>query len=197
MRTTMGRSGKSSRSPSNRPPNCRYPIWRSAYSACSFAYFMPYGSYDPVSEEWMNCLSASRALKLKRVKKSEPANAPALVRRAFKPRSTGVFKSILIALLLVLCGLSGSSAQGQTFGCSPAMANDIVCENSKIGNPSSEWDVTGGGDTTIQGFATDISVNQGGTVVFKILTNARAYTINIYRLGYYGGMGARKIATVN
>ena len=25
---------------------------------------------------------------------------------------------------------------------------------------------------------------------------ARAYTINIYRLGYYGGMGARKVATV-
>jgi hypothetical protein len=77
------------------------------------------------------------------------------------------------------------------------MANDIVCENSKIGNPASEWDVVGGGDTTIQGFATDISVNRGETVLFKISTNASAYTINIYRLGYYGGVGARKIATVS
>ena len=39
-------------------------------------------------------------------------------------------------------------------------------------------------------------MNQGGTVAFKINTNAKAYTINIYRLGYYGGMGARKVATV-
>jgi len=78
------------------------------------------------------------------------------------------------------------------------MANDIVCENSKPGNPSNEWDLSavGAGDLTIQGFATDISVNQGGTVLFKVNTNARNYTINIYRLGYYGGSGARKVASI-
>jgi hypothetical protein len=77
-------------------------------------------------------------------------------------------------------------------------ANAIVAENCLPGSPSSEWEVGQGsnGDPTIQGFATDISVNQGGTVDFKINTPAAAYTINIYRLGYYGGMGARKVATV-
>jgi hypothetical protein len=75
------------------------------------------------------------------------------------------------------------------------MANDIVCENSKPGNPPSDWDVSGAGDLTIQGFATDISVNQGQTINFKINTNASAYTIEIYRMGYYGGMGARRIAS--
>lgn len=73
--------------------------------------------------------------------------------------------------------------------------NPIVTENSLPGNPASEWDVSGAGDLTIQGFATDISVNKGQTVHFKISTNASAYTIDIYRLGYYGGMGARKIGT--
>src|SRR5262252_9263896 len=54
--------------------------------------------------------------------------------------------------------------------CSPAAANDIVCENSKTGNPSTQWDINGAGSTSIQGFATDISVNRGGTVHFKIDT---------------------------
>jgi hypothetical protein len=98
--------------------------------------------------------------------------------------------------LLLFVFLPGVS-QAQTFGCTPAMVNDIVCENSKPGNPSSQWDTNGAGDDTIQGFATDISINQGGTVFFKINTDAKAYTIEIYRIGYYGGNGARKIATIS
>src|SRR4030095_14753481 len=68
--------------------------------------------------------------------------------------------------------------------------NAIVTENALPGNPSSEWDITGAGDLSIQGFATDISVNKGQTVHFKIKTDATAYTIKIYRLGYYQGKGA-------
>jgi WD40 repeat protein/methionine-rich copper-binding protein CopC len=75
-------------------------------------------------------------------------------------------------------------------------ANAIVSENCKPGNPASEWDINGVGDTSIQGFATDISVNQGDTVQFKIDTTAPSYRIDIYRLGYYGGQGARKVATI-
>ncbi|WP_018614591.1 DUF4082 domain-containing protein [Segetibacter koreensis] len=73
--------------------------------------------------------------------------------------------------------------------------NAIVTENKLTGNPASEWDISGAGDLSIQGFATDISVNKGQTVRFKIKTNASAYTINIYRLGYYQGNGARKVGT--
>ncbi|HET6995351.1 MAG TPA: N,N-dimethylformamidase beta subunit family domain-containing protein, partial [Chitinophagaceae bacterium] len=73
--------------------------------------------------------------------------------------------------------------------------NPIVIENNLTGNPSSEWDIAGAGDLSIQGFATDISVNKGQTVHFKINTDAAAYTIDIYRLGYYNGMGARKVGT--
>jgi hypothetical protein len=69
--------------------------------------------------------------------------------------------------------------------------NPVVTENALAGNPSSQWDVSGAGDASIQGFATEISVNKGETVRFKIKTNAAAYHINVYRLGYYGGSGAR------
>ncbi len=75
--------------------------------------------------------------------------------------------------------------------------NPIVAENCLAGNPATEWDVSGAGDATIQGFATDISVNRGETVNFKIDTPASGYRLDIYRMGYYGGMGARKVATVN
>ena len=81
--------------------------------------------------------------------------------------------------------------------CVAAPPNAIVAENCLPGNPASEWDISGAGDSTIQGFATDISVNQGGTVNFKINTTATAYRLDIYRMGYYGGNGARKVATVN
>jgi hypothetical protein len=74
--------------------------------------------------------------------------------------------------------------------------NPISIENSQPGNPASEWDISGDGDPSIQGFATDISVNRGGTIPFKVKTNATNYRLDIYRLGYYGGTGARKVATV-
>ena len=56
--------------------------------------------------------------------------------------------------------------------------------------------MTGAGDPAIQGFATDISVTRGETVHFKVDTSANAFSLEIYRMGYYGGQGARLIATV-
>jgi hypothetical protein len=80
--------------------------------------------------------------------------------------------------------------------CAAPVTNPVACENTQAGNPISEWDIVGSGNASIQGFATDISVNRGQTVRFKVDTPATAYQLDIYRLGYYGGAGARKIATV-
>jgi hypothetical protein len=77
-----------------------------------------------------------------------------------------------------------------------APVNRIVAENCQAGQPSTEWDVNGSGDPKIQGFATDISVNAGEPISFKVGTDSPAYRIDIYRLGYYGGMGARRVATL-
>ncbi len=82
-----------------------------------------------------------------------------------------------------------------TVAAQPA-ENPIVGENQLPGNPPSQWDIAGAGDPSIQGFATDISVDQGETVSFKIDTPALDYRLDIYRLGYYGGNGARLVATV-
>ena len=92
--------------------------------------------------------------------------------------------------------VSWNFTTGSVSGSCGTPPNAIVAENCLAGNPASEWDVSGAGDASIQGFATDISVNRGSTVNFKVDTNATAYRFDIYRMGYYGGAGARKVATV-
>jgi hypothetical protein len=74
--------------------------------------------------------------------------------------------------------------------------NAIEAENCLTGTPQSTWDISGAGDATIQGFADQISVNQGGTINFKVSTNASSYHLDIYRMGYYQGNGARLVTTV-
>src|SRR5438067_464012 len=75
-------------------------------------------------------------------------------------------------------------------------SNVIVTENQLPGTPESVWRV-GAGDATIQGFATDVSVNHGQTISFKVNDTAQApYHIDIYRLGYYQGNGARLVGSI-
>ncbi|MEV0203375.1 DUF4082 domain-containing protein [Nonomuraea sp. NPDC050691] len=79
-------------------------------------------------------------------------------------------------------------------GCPPG---SIICEENELpGNPPSEWDIIGAGSPDIQGYPTEISVNHGNTIQFKISTPATDYRLDIYRFGYYGGMGARLITTI-
>jgi hypothetical protein len=102
--------------------------------------------------------------------------------------------AVLVAATLGIVPLSPAQAAGDP--CGPD-GNEIACENSKPGTPMHVWDnFYGAGDHTIQGFATDISVDVGEHIDFKIDTDASEYTIDIYRTGYYDGDGARKIASI-
>ncbi len=110
-------------------------------------------------------------------------------------RTNGAWMQRLIVTTLasvasmLLLGLSASFASAAT-NCSIA-PNPVVCENQLPGDPSSDWEVDGVGDSTIQGYATSMSVDVGQTISFKIDTPADAYHIDILRLGWYGGDGAR------
>jgi hypothetical protein len=80
--------------------------------------------------------------------------------------------------------------------CGPS-GNAISCENSLPGTDPAAWELGyGAGDESIQGFATDISVDAGNRIDFKVDTDATPYTIDIYRTGYYQGLGARHVASV-
>ncbi len=95
----------------------------------------------------------------------------------------------------------GGAATLQSIGAANTMASRIVAENARLDGVAdkSYWDVAH--SRHIEGFATDISVNAGGRVDFKINVNADTfggagsdYKIEIFRLGYYGGAGAREVA---
>ncbi len=96
-----------------------------------------------------------------------------------------------VALVALVIGVVAAPGEGAGDPCATP-ANEIVAENCKPGAPASEVDIAGAGPGPVRGFATDISVDQGGTVQFKIDANA-SYALDIYRLGYYGGAGARKV----
>ncbi|MFD1717160.1 DUF4082 domain-containing protein [Georgenia deserti] len=109
-------------------------------------------------------------------------------------------RRLMIALAIALflgptVVLISSPASAAADPCGPA-GNEISCENSKPGTDPEVWDIWEAGSDDIQGFATDISVDVGGTIDFKIDTDAADYTITIYRTGWYQGKGARQIATV-
>jgi hypothetical protein len=99
----------------------------------------------------------------------------------------------VIIALVVGRGAKDGAIVAQSGGACATPANAIVAENCLPGQTG--WDLARGNDPGIQGFATDISVNAGETVTFKIRTDATSYRIDIYRLGYYNGVGARRIVT--
>jgi N,N-dimethylformamidase beta subunit-like, C-terminal/Domain of unknown function (DUF4082)/Bacterial Ig-like domain/Bacterial Ig domain len=119
-----------------------------------------------------------------------------VVRADREPRSRRFWSLLLVvalgfALLVVLPPPRAAAAP-----CSQPIASKIACENSLPGSPSSEWQISGSGSANLQGFSTDISVDVGSTIGFKIDTTLSSFLIDIYRIGYYGGDGARKVASL-
>lgn len=108
-------------------------------------------------------------------------------------------------------GVASTDMSGETGGATTSLTtmsfavtssattgpNAIVLENMKQGTPQSVWDLMSGPSSSIEGFTTDISYDLGQTVSFKINTDSSNYRIEIYRLGYYGGDGARLMGTIS
>src|SRR5262249_10466136 len=102
-----------------------------------------------------------------------------------------IIGSVLAVLLSMLALFSARPAAADP--CGPPVTSVIACENTLPGDPPSDWQVSGAGDPTIQGFATSMSLNAGQTESFKIDTPASSYHIDILRVGYYQGDGARRV----
>src|SRR5262249_13626341 len=102
-----------------------------------------------------------------------------------------VAKALLAVALLA--SLIPAAQLEPTGALAQACANPVACENAQPGTNPSQWNLPtpDAGDPSIQGFATDISVNKGGTVHFKINTPAPSISVNVYRIGYYQSNGAR------
>ena len=95
--------------------------------------------------------------------------------------------------VLVTVGLFVSTAPQQARPASAAV-NPIVAENQQPG--SSAWRIGGpqAGDATgeIKGYASATSVSQNQSIVLYVTVNpAQSYAIDVYRIGWYGGLGSR------
>jgi hypothetical protein len=123
------------------------------------------------------------------------------MRNRWRPGKLQVVATLILGVALVLSvGLvapPAGAARAATDPCSYASVNPVPCENAQPGTNPTISEVGGGDDASIVGFATDISVNVGGTITFKVKTTSTNYTVKIFRVGYYQGNGARQIATVN
>src|SRR5258708_7839263 len=110
--------------------------------------------------------------------------------RAVRGRLTRLFAAPVAAALVGVLLAVAPATPAQA-----ACANPVACENQLPGTPQSTWDVTNP-STTIQGFADPFSVNVGGSINFKINSPATIYAVDIYRMGYYGGAGARMVTSL-
>src|SRR5689334_16142416 len=114
------------------------------------------------------------------------SRVPLRARSRLLPRLAAPLAVTLAGAVLVISPATPAQA---------ACANPVVCENQLTGTPQTTWDVPNP-SSTIQGFSDPFSVNVGSSINFKIKTPASSYTIDIYRMGYYGGDGARKITSL-
>jgi hypothetical protein len=75
----------------------------------------------------------------------------------------------------------------------PAPANAVVAENRRPGSP--EWRIPDGDvrPRTVEGFADRVSGLQGENVRLYVATEAPSFRVVAYRLGHYGGVGAREV----
>ncbi len=124
------------------------------------------------------------------------------------------FLYLTFALFIILAPISLTLRPSDTIA-----ANPIVLENAKSGttawqsanlqeslnNQGSQEGFGGNGaagssdwtDTALRGYASAQSINVGGSINFYVGTKLPSYSMQIYRMGWYGGAGARLIKSVS
>ncbi|HEY6895315.1 MAG TPA: N,N-dimethylformamidase beta subunit family domain-containing protein [Rhodanobacteraceae bacterium] len=74
-----------------------------------------------------------------------------------------------------------------------AQLSAVQLENAKPGSP--DWEIVNvASDRDIEGYASSTSVNGGDAIDLFISTRDPRYTIDVYRMGWYAGAGARRVA---
>ncbi len=97
----------------------------------------------------------------------------------------------------IRAGGVGASPAQTTPSTAPAVAGPleaawVVGENRRAG--SSAWRLSGvSGGAAIEGYADHTSARVGQTVGLFVSTAASSYHVSAFRMGYYGGLGARLV----
>jgi hypothetical protein len=97
-----------------------------------------------------------------------------------------------IVVLATLCLIFVLLAGGRGRSLFAQSANPIQIENANRG--TTNWLITNTANNhEIEGYASLTSVNAGSNISFFVNTIDPQYTLTIYRLGYYGGLGGRRM----
>src|SRR5579885_1761374 len=109
------------------------------------------------------------------------------------PRRYAYLAAVLVVILLLAGGALVAYVVPPTHHAAAASPNPIQQENRLPGTPG--WNVFSADlqPDTSSGFGSQISVNHGGSIDFYVTTTAPSFTIDIFRTGYYQGIGARLI----
>ncbi|MFI7532199.1 N,N-dimethylformamidase beta subunit family domain-containing protein [Streptosporangium sp. NPDC049376] len=87
---------------------------------------------------------------------------------------------------------AGAALEGTAPTATATEPNPTVAENAKPGDPL--WQATPrGGEHEIEGYADKVSVLPGQTFRLRVSTTAAHYTATAFRMGWYGGAGARRV----
>src|SRR5579883_1478702 len=99
-------------------------------------------------------------------------------------------------LLRIAAAGAGAAAIGWVPEIAKAQSggsNPTATENQKTGTTA--WQLANPAtNRQIEGYASLTSVNRGGSIQFFVNTKASSYSINVYRMGWYGGTGGRLVA---
>lgn len=102
-----------------------------------------------------------------------------------------IFSILLIFIFLLI--VVQPSARTMAIPISKEPNNPTIIENQKIG--TSDWQLTNPATKQeIEGYASLTSINRGSDIKFFVNTKEPSYTIEIFRMGWYGGAGGRQMA---
>jgi hypothetical protein len=88
--------------------------------------------------------------------------------------------------------LSDPNAAGGAGAAEGIRAKWVQAENAKPG--TSDWRISNPGkDGQLEGYADKVSAQPGETVKLFVSTKDPGYRVEAYRIGYYGGLGARLV----
>ena len=106
-------------------------------------------------------------------------------RQASRPFQGSACRGIVfVFVLMAVFALSISSARA---------ANEVALENSLPG--TSDWGLTNPATgRQIEGYASATSVNRGDPISLYVSTAAPSFRIEVFRMGWYQGLGARRVA---
>jgi len=103
--------------------------------------------------------------------------------------STLLILALILLTMLIVQQLRNPSQQAVS------TPSTLQIENAKPGTVV--WKVSKQATSQIQAYTGEPSINKGGYVHLYVSTSSPLYSIDIYRLGYYHGVGARLVESIS